>query len=94
MITEMMQVKRFLGIKFGYGEPIADGVYAIPTTTSKGNAFMKLEMKEGNAEGKDNFSLYWDEKLTLSWYYTDKPENLEEGKFSTLFRQIEEERVK
>lgn len=89
-MNEMLIAKKFLGIKFGYGEPIRDGVYAVPIDTSKGKAFMKLEMKNGNAEGRDNFSLFWDEELTNSWYYTDtSPIDFKESNFSRLFREIE-----
>lgn len=88
MITEFNEAKRFLGIKFGYGEPIKDGTYAIPTITSKGDAFMLLEIKNGEPSGKSNFLLYWDEELKISWYDKPKPENLPQSKFAKLFRQI------
>lgn len=90
MLAEMNQAKRFLGVKFGYGEIIQDGTFAIPTTTSKGDAFMKLEMKDGKQAGQGNFSLFWDEKLTISWYDKPRPKALRESKFAGLFRQIEE----
>lgn len=90
MMNEMLIAKRFLGIKFGYGERIRDGIYAIPIDTSKGKAFIKLEMKNGNAEGNDNFSLFWDEELSNSWYYTKTPPtDFKESEFSRLFREIE-----
>lgn len=90
-MSEFNQAKRFMGIKFGYGEPCQDGVYAIPTETSKGKAFMRLEIKDNNPAGNDNFKLYWDEKLTKSWYDKPKPKVFTESKFSKLFRQIEKE---
>ena len=91
MTTEFNEAKRFLGIKFGYGEPIKDGLYAIPTTTSKGDAFMSLQIKDGNPFGNGNFKLYWDEDLHISWYNKPKPENLKQSKFAKLFRQISKE---
>lgn len=89
MTNEFLQAKRFLGIKFGYGEPIKDGIYAVPTQTSKGKAFMKIEYKNQMLAGDKNFHLYWDEKLTLNWYETPKPFSINESKFSKLFRKIE-----
>lgn len=93
MITEMNQVKRFLGAKFGYGELINDGIFAVPTETSKGKAFMKMEFRNGETAGKDNFSLFWDEELTNSWYTEPKPEEFKESKFSKAFRNMEKCRI-
>lgn len=90
MLREVAQAKRFMGIKFGHGEPLQDGVYAIPTTTSRGDAFMRLEISDGKASGQKNFHLFWDEDLKIDWYNTpEKPEGLVESRFATLFRQIE-----
>lgn len=89
MMSEMNQVKRFFGAKFGYGEPLQDGVFAVPTETSKGKAFMRMEVSKGEPAGKDNFKLFWDEELTVSWYDEPKPSELKESKFSKAFRQIE-----
>ena len=55
MFEEINQVKRFLGAKFGIGENIPDGIYAIPTNTSKGNAFMKYEIKNNAQHGDGNY---------------------------------------
>ena len=90
MIAEMNQAKRFLGAKFGYGETLQDGIFAIPTTTSKGDAFMKMEIVNGNPGGKDNFMLFWDEALTISWYNSEKPTDVKESEFSKAFRKLEE----
>ena len=89
MLSEFNQVKRFLGAKFGCGENIPDGIYAIPNETSKGSAFMKMEFKNNNAVGKDNFTLFWDEQLTISWYTSKKPKFLKESNFSKAFRKLE-----
>lgn len=89
MMSEMNQVKRFLGTKFGYGEPIQDGIYAVPTETSKGNAFMRMEIVNGNPAGKDNFKLFWDEELSLSWYDMPNPNYTCESDFAIAFRQLE-----
>lgn len=88
-MAEMNLAKRFLGAKFGYGEKLKDGVYAIPTTTSKGYAFMRLEIKGGDAAGKENFKLFWDEALTASWYDAEKPEGLTESAYSQAFRSLD-----
>ena len=89
MISEIKQVKRFLGAKFGYGEPLQDGVFAVPTQTPKGEAFMRFEIVNGNPAGKDNFKLFWDEDLKFSWYDQPKPSDLKESKFSKAFRQLD-----
>ena len=89
MIAEVNQVKRFLGAKFGYGENIPDGIYAIPTNTSKGNAFMKMEIKNNSQHGEGNFMLFWDENLKFSWYTEPKPDIFRESKFSKAFRELE-----
>ena len=89
MLQEVKEVKKFLGAKFGYGEFIPDGVYAIPTNTRKGKAFMKYESKNGSQSGEDNFHLYWDEKLTMSWFDCKKPLFLKESKFSKAFRKLQ-----
>ncbi len=88
-MAEMKQVKRYLGAKFGYGEPIPDGVYAVPTETSKGSAFMRMEMKNSDPVGSKNFHLYWDEELAISWYDNEKPKDLKESDFAKAFRRIE-----
>lgn len=89
MLPEINQVKRFLGAKFGYGENIPDGIYAIPTMTSKGEAFVKMEFKNNNSVGKDCFTLFWDEELTVSWYTSKKPMFSNESAFSKAFRKLE-----
>jgi len=89
MLSEINQVKRFFGIKFGYGEVILDGIFAVPTSTSKGKAFMKMEVVNGEPSGSQNFLLFWDEDLTISWYDTPKPIGLKESDFSKAFRNIE-----
>lgn len=89
MLAEFNEVKRFLGTKFGMGENVPDGIYAIPTKTSKGNAFMRFESKNNTAFGNDNFKLYWDEKLTISWYDLKKPFFLKESIFSKVYRKLQ-----
>lgn len=87
MLKEFREVKRFIGLKFGMGEPVTDGVYAIPTETSKGPAFMRMEFKNSEPNGKDNFELFWDEKLTMPW---DKfpPAIVKQSKFATAYREV------
>ena len=89
MLQDFYEVKRFLGAKFGMGENVPDGVYAIPTKTSKGNAFMRYESKNNSAFGNNNFKLYWDENLTISWYDSKKPFFRKESKFSKAYRKLQ-----
>lgn len=88
MFSEILLAKKYFGAKFGHGENIKDGIYAIPIQTSKGPAFMKMEVLNGNPSGKDNFSLFWDESLTVSWYNENKPTKIEKSDFSKLFRKL------
>lgn len=88
MLKDAKLVKQYFGLRFGIGERCSDGVYAVPCETSKGNAFMKMTIKNNEFSGKDNFSLFWDEKLTLSFYDTPKPNVFRESLFSDLFRRI------
>jgi NADPH-dependent 7-cyano-7-deazaguanine reductase QueF-like protein len=91
MLAEVRKSKQYIGLRWGYGEHIPDGRYAIPCDTSRGTAFMALNMKDDNFQGADNFHLYWDEQLTLSWYdIKGKPEGLVESEFSIKFREIVE----
>lgn len=73
MLTEFNEAGNYLKQKFPDGNA-PDGVYAIPTDTSKGPAFMRLELKNNKSFGGNNFSLFWDEALTVSWYTNPKPE--------------------
>ena len=68
MIAEMNEVRDFFSKKFGSFDNIPDGIYAVPTHTSKGEAFMKAETKGGELSGKGNFMLFKDEELKESWY--------------------------
>ena len=89
MLAEIRLVRKYLGLRFGSGEPIPDGRYAIPCDTSRGQAFMAYNVKDWQQTGEDNYSLYWDEQLTLSWYnIKEKPEGLVESELSTKFREI------
>lgn len=69
MIREFDEVKKYLLGKYGEPENVPNGVYAIPTETSKGKAFMKYEYPKGD----ENFMLFWDEELKISWYDNPKP---------------------
>ena len=88
-MAEMNQVKRYFGARFGYGEPLQDGVYAVPTQTSKGKAFMRMEVVGGEPSGNENFILFWDEELTVSWYKSPKPESFTESEFAKAFRKLD-----
>lgn len=63
MLAEVNEAKIFLRRKFGDNVP--DGIYAIPTKTSKGNAYMKVTITDGFMFG---FELFWDEELTKDWF--------------------------
>lgn len=65
MLVELNEAKRFLIEKFGSVEEVKSGIYAVPTNTSKGPAFMKVVINE--EMGMSDFSLWLDEELTLSW---------------------------
>lgn len=71
MLAEVNQVKEFFKNKFGepLSETVPSGTYAIPTNTSKGDAFMKIVVSETG--GLSDFHLFWDEELTISWYEND-----------------------
>ncbi|WP_336704408.1 hypothetical protein [Chryseobacterium indologenes] len=66
MLAELNEAKRFLIEKFRSVEDVKPGVYAVPTNTSKGPAFMKVIVN--NQMGMSDFSLWLDEELTRSWY--------------------------
>lgn len=89
MLAEFNQVKRFLGAKFGIGENVPDGIYAIPTQTSRGDAFMKFVSKDNRGNGIDNFRLFWDENLTISWADNEKPESISESEYSKQYRKLQ-----
>jgi hypothetical protein len=85
MRNELNLLKKYVGAKFGYGEPIPDGTYAVPAQES---AFLKVQIQDQKPVGNDNFTLYWDENLTIKQEGSIKPNNLTESKFSELFREI------
>jgi hypothetical protein len=89
MVFQMAQARRFLGAKFGYGETIPDGIYAVPIETTKGEAFMKAEVINNEYAGKGNFKLFWDEVLSVSWHDAPKPPELVESEFAKAFRNLE-----
>ncbi len=66
MLAEITLAQRFLINKFGTAENVPMGVYAIPTGTSKGKAFMRVEITQ--ERGMIDFSLFKDESLTESWH--------------------------
>jgi hypothetical protein len=94
MLTEVLEVKRYLGCLFGVGENIPDGVYAIPTKTSKGNAFMRCEIKNNEFFGNTNYKLFWDEKLKICWYTNRKPLFRKESKYNKIYRKTQNHRYK
>lgn len=68
MISEINEVQKYFKDKFGSTDNVPDGIYAVPTNTSKGDAFMRIEIKDKDFYGKANFMLFNDEQLTKSWY--------------------------
>lgn len=66
MLAEVNEAKGFLIDKFGSIENVKPGIYAIPTQTSKGAAFMRVEILPDM--GMKHFDLWKDEALTESWY--------------------------
>ena len=65
MLSEVNEAQKYLKAKFGDNPPKA-GRYAVPTKTSKGDAFMEVTLSEDMKLG--SFRLFWDEELTKSWY--------------------------
>ena len=66
MLAEVNEAKAFLIEKFGSVENVKAGIYAVPTETSKGIAFMRVEITP--EMGMKDFHLFRDEELTESWY--------------------------
>jgi hypothetical protein len=66
MLYEVNQAKSFLIEKFGSIENVKPGIYAIPTSTSKGDAFMRVVINE--EMGMSGFDLWLNEELTETWY--------------------------
>jgi len=66
MLAEINEARVFLIKKFGSVENVKAGVYAIPTETSKGKAFMKVEILPNM--GMKGFDLFKDKSLTKSWH--------------------------
>ena len=70
MLNEVNAAQRFFKEKFGEGVMPPAGDYAVPTETSKGDAFMRVGItKEGKLH---HFDLWWDEAMTISWYTHNK----------------------
>jgi hypothetical protein len=46
------------------------GIYPVPITTSKGDAFIKVVLSD--TYKLSGFDLFWDEALTISWYDNPK----------------------
>ncbi|MEN5306809.1 hypothetical protein ABE425_04795 [Chryseobacterium cucumeris] len=66
MLIELGRSIEWLSDKFGSVEAIQPGIYAIPTETSRGPAFMKVRVNEDMKIS--DFTLWIDEKFTQSWY--------------------------
>ena len=66
MLAEVNEAKAFLIEKFGSVENVKAGIYAVPAETSKGKAFMRVEITP--EMGMKDFRLFRDEELTESWY--------------------------
>ena len=91
MLAEIRLAKRFLGAMFGYGEPLLDGTYAIPTTMYNTPAFMSLKVNNGVMGG---IKFYWDEKLTMDCHKTPKPNDTpKESNFAKAFRKLEKANI-
>lgn len=70
MFRDMEIVKTYLISKFGSVEAVVAGTYSIPTTTSQGDAFMRVTV---DAKGfLSDFTLWWDEECTQCWYKVNK----------------------
>ncbi len=70
MLAEVNLAKDYLIGKFGVPARVPVGKHAVPTQTSRGDAFMCVEV---NVDGfMSNFKLFWDEELTQCWYTREK----------------------
>lgn len=95
MMAEVKQAKRYLGARFGMGETIPTGSYAVPTQkydrlkNEYRMAFMAVLVTTGG--GMSGFGLFWDEQLQ---HPCDKPRpaRLKQSRFAMAFRMLEEER--
>lgn len=68
MLSEINEVQQYFKNKFGSTKNTPDCIYAIPTNTSRGVAFMRIEIKDAELHGKNNFMLFKDDELKESWY--------------------------
>lgn len=66
MLAEANKANAFFNQKFGKGKHVPAGEYAVPTDTSRGDAFMKVIVSED--QYLSDFKLYWDENFQISWY--------------------------
>ena len=64
MIKEVQEAKKYFAEKYNGNTP--SGTYAVPTRTSKGEAFLRVDVDVFGYFS--NFELFTDEKLTKSWY--------------------------
>lgn len=65
MIEDVKRAQEFLRNKFNGLHNVKVGVYSIPTVTSKGKAYMKVEVTPDMQ--MTGFDLFKDETLTQRW---------------------------
>ncbi len=70
MISEVNEAQAFFNKKFGKGKHVPAGTYAVPTNTSRGKAFMGVEVTDNQM--LRGFYLWWDEDMKISWYDCNK----------------------
>lgn len=65
MFKAVTEAQDYLIKKFGGAENVKPGAYAVPTTTSKGQAYMKVVIDD--KMGMSGFHLFKDEQLTQEY---------------------------
>ncbi len=70
MFTEVDETKEFFNKKFGEGNHVPYGIYAVPYKSSRGDCFSRVKVTH---DGKmSDFNLFWDEEFKISWYTHNK----------------------
>lgn len=68
MIKEVEEAKKYFAKN--YNGIVGPGTYSVPTITSKGKAFMRVNVDERGF--LSDFDLFTDHELTKSWYEEKK----------------------
>lgn len=72
MTSEINDTKKYFDDKFGIGNRVPAGEYAVPYESSRGKAFMRVRISDDVEQKISGIYLFWDEALTIDWYYKEK----------------------